>query len=309
IMKRCIFGVDLNPMAVELAKLSLWLDSFAISVPLTYMDHHIKSGDSIIGMYLDDLNDPSERSLDDWMPGEESGRMICDVITSSDITVEQVRTSEDRYNEYVRSLKPTRWMLDALTASKIAPKRFPKKGQMQFIHRFSKDSNNADLADACDSVNLLTEKYSFFHWELEMLDAFVDSRRGFDLIVGNPPWDKIKSNNDEFFSSIYPPFRSLRPNTKKKKKIQELCLDDKIQKLYNNYKIEFKDKNIFCSRYKLQGVGHKEMWKLILERSIQLLSDNGMISLLLPSQLLSDTGGGGCTERDSQERYIIPLCI
>ncbi|MDA7955485.1 MAG: hypothetical protein MPI91_08365 [Nitrosopumilus sp.] len=303
IMKRCIFGVDLNPMAVELAKLSLWLDSFAIGVPLTYMDHHIKNGDSIIGMYLDDLNDPSERSLDDWMPGEESGRMICDVITSSDITVEQVRTSEDRHHEYVRSLKPTRWALDALAASKIVPRIFPKKGRLQFVRRFGKDTDDADLAEAREPVSRLSDKYKFFHWELEMLDAFVDSRRGFDLVVGNPPWDKVKPSDDEFFSPIYPPFRSLKPNTKKKKKIEDLCSERSIQESYDDYKAAFRDKSSFCSTYDLQDTGDKEMWKLVLERAMQLVSADGMVSMLLPSQLLSNVGGGVYGKRFSRGVY------
>ena len=55
VMKRCIFGVDVNPLAVELAKLSMWLDSFTIGTPLTFLDHHIRCGDSLIGLWIDSL--------------------------------------------------------------------------------------------------------------------------------------------------------------------------------------------------------------------------------------------------------------
>ena len=59
---------------------------------------------------------------------------------------------------------------------------------------------------------------AFFHWELDMRDAFTDTRRGFDVIVGNPPWDSILPYDDEFFTPFYPPFRSLSPKPKKDKK-------------------------------------------------------------------------------------------
>ena len=51
VMKRCVFGVDINPMAVELAKLSLWLESFTIGSPLTFLDHHMRCGDSLMGLW------------------------------------------------------------------------------------------------------------------------------------------------------------------------------------------------------------------------------------------------------------------
>ena len=74
IMKRCIFGVDINPLAVELARVSLWLDSFAIGVPLTYLNHHIKAGDSTIGSWRKDIHDAKDQMLDDWMETTDRGR-------------------------------------------------------------------------------------------------------------------------------------------------------------------------------------------------------------------------------------------
>ena len=217
IMKRCIYGVDLNPMAVEIAKLALWLDSFAIGVPLTYLDHHVKSGDSTIGMFLEDIQDKKNQSLDNWIPSSESNRLLEGVSSSSDVTIKQVRKSEDRYAEYAESISPTRRVLDALTASKMDATLVPKKSGLEFIHRFGRYGANEDktLKEARKKVTELSARRKFFHWELEMRDAFTDSRRGFDVILGNPPWDKSKPYDDEFFIPYYPSFRSLSPKTKK----------------------------------------------------------------------------------------------
>ena len=310
IMKRCIFGVDINPMAVELAKLSLWLDSFAIGVPLTYMDHHIKAGDSTIGMFLDDLKNKDMRTLDDWTPGAKSNKMIHDVILSSDVTVAQAHASQDRYLEHMKSTTPTRRVLDALTASKIDPNIFPKKGGNEFIHRFGRylKDESKEFGNARSSVNLLSETYRFFHWELEFMDAFTDSRRGFDVILGNPPWDRNKHSNTEFFTPLYPAFRSLKPNTKKIARRNKLLEDSNIRAEYNTYKKQFEEKNKFYETYEMQGMGDRELSNLILERSLGLVAENGIISMVMPSQILSGVGSAyirqHLLEKDIMSLYV-----
>ena len=292
IMKRCIFGVDLNPMAVDLAKLSLWLDSFAIGVPLTYMDHHLKNGDSTIGSFLDELKDKKNATLDDWSPTAESNQMICDVITSSDVTIKQAHASEDLYLEHKKSLEPLRRILDALTASKIDPKILPKKGRLEFIHKFGHYSKTEDkeFVNARSKVNDLAERHHFFHWEIEMMDAFTDSRRGFDLIVGNPPWDKVKSYDDEFFTPYNIGFRAIPTKTKKKKEMEKILKKYKIENKYQAYKNQYSERNMFYKTYELQGKGDRDLWKLILELVIKIISKNGRMSLVLPSQLVSSIG-------------------
>ena len=292
IMKRCIFGVDLNPMAVDLAKLSLWLDSFAIGVPLTYMDHHLKNGDSTIGSFLDELKDKKNATLDDWSPTAESNQMIHDVISSSDVTIKQAHASEDRYIEHKKSLEPLRRILDALTASKIDPKILPKKGKIEFIHKFGHYSKTEDkeFVNARSKINDLAERHHFFHWEIEMMDAFTDSRRGFDLIVGNPPWDKVTSDDDEFFTPYNIGFRAIPTKTIKNKEMKKILKKYKIENKYETYKNQSNQKNMFYKTYELQSTGIKDLWKLILELAIKITSKNGRISIIIPSQLVSSMG-------------------
>ena len=100
VMKRCVYGVDINPLAVELAKLSLWLDSFTIGTPLTFLDHHIKCGDSLLGLRLDDVQSSTlQKTLDSWtgtlLANSES---IAEAINASaDLTPEEVKRSRDVY--------------------------------------------------------------------------------------------------------------------------------------------------------------------------------------------------------------------
>src|SRR5699024_3766666 len=73
VMKRCIYGVDLNPMAVELAKLSLWLDSFTVGAPLSFLDHHLKTGNSLIGTTVGKIREKLETGQKHVFGGPFSG--------------------------------------------------------------------------------------------------------------------------------------------------------------------------------------------------------------------------------------------
>lgn len=310
IMKRCIFGVDLNPMAVELAKLSLWLDSFAIGIPLTYMDHHLKNGDSTIGVFFEDVKDPENHTIDDWLPSIESNTLINHIASSSDVTIQQARTSKDKYEEYLASISPTRRVLDAFTASQIDNSIIPKKSRLTFIHRFARYDNSEDkvLEAARQKVAELSSRHRFFHWELEMRDAFTDSRRGFDIIVGNPPWDKIKLYDDEFFITFWPTFRLLSPKPKKLEVMNLLLQNNNIKNEYELRKSELGEKSRFYSGYTMQGSGDKELSKLVIEKMFSLLSKGGILSMVAPSQILSSISS---TEirRALLEREILSLYV
>ena len=196
IMKRCIFGVDLNPLAVELARVSLWLDSFAIGVPLTYLNHHVKVGDSTIGAWRSDLGKSKGTLLDDWMKKtDQIGEIMHRVSKSSDLTIGQVRTSEDAYCEYERVMLPHKNMLDVYCAAQIDDQIIPKmarKNVAGYMRRFT-GVVDPDMRMTLNKTRKLCSKYQFFHWELEMMDAFTDARHGFDLIVGKPTMGYCKT--------------------------------------------------------------------------------------------------------------------
>ena len=294
VMKRCIFGVDLNPLAVELARLSLWLDSFAIGVPLTYLNHHIKHGDSTIGEWLGNLRDPKDSSLDEWLPNPAKHRStLVRVSHSPDITVEQAEGSRKEHVAHIEQIRLHLDALDALTAFQIDPKLVPKtnRHKMEFIARLARPSKGDKTINAIkDRIVELSEQYHFFHWELEMMDAFTDSRRGFDLVVGNPPWEKSKPQNDEFFTPHDLGFHNLKPNTKKIQRTKELLKNSEIKRMHDDYVRSFKDKANFYKQYGMQGSGDKDLWQLVMERVLGLVTDYGVVSMLIPSQILSNTG-------------------
>ena len=294
IMKRCIFGVDLNPMATELAKMSLWLDSFAIGVPLTYLDHHIKHGDSTIGSRLEELKDSKDQCLDDWFEDQKKSSPILEKIyESADITMNHVRNSKIQHAEYEKQIKPYKYMLDAITALKIDKTIISKiahKNILGYLKRIadavSGENNNPDdeLKQTISKIEKQSKTYGFFHWELEMLDAFTDKRNGFDLIVGNPPWNKIRPNKKEFFTSIDQAYKE-KPNDKQKE------IRKKYSKEYEDYKQKINEMRTFYKNH--GGIGENtdyEIYRLITERSIKILALDGVLSMVIPSAITNSRG-------------------
>ena len=312
IMKRCIFGVDLNGLAAELARLSLWLDSFAIGMPLTYLDHHVKQGDSTIGGWLNDIGEPKDATMDEWLSDPVDHGVIMDRVSSApDITVEQARASRRGYEEYRKQTAMHRIVLDVLTASTIDASVIPAKTKRKvaYVRRLVKPpSSDKDALLARKRVDELAAKYSFFHWELEMMDAFTDARRGFDLVVGNPPWEKPMPSIDEFFTPHDPAFRSLATITKKNDRAKELLKNPEVTKSYEIYLRSFKERASFYQTFKLQGSAHRDMWRLVLERMLSLVADEGAISVVLPSQILGNTGSTDMRKRlldmDIAQAYV-----
>ena len=312
IMKRCIFGVDLNGLAAELARLSLWLDSFAIGMPLTYLDHHVKRGDSTIGGWLDDIGKPKDATMDEWLSDPVDHGVILDRVASApDITVEQARASRREYEEYRKQTAMHRIVLDMLTASTIDQSVIPPKTKRKdaYVRRLAKPpSSDQDALSARKQADKLAEKYLFFHWELEMMDAFTDARRGFDLVVGNPPWEKPKPSKDEFFTPYDPAFRTLATNTKKNERAKKLLENPEVARSYEEYLQSFRERGAFYKTFKMQGSGDRDMWQLVLERMMSLVAEGGAISVVLPSQILGNTGSKDVRKRllemDIAQAYV-----
>ena len=234
VMKRCIYGVDLNPMAVELAKLSLWLRSFTVGAPLSFLDHHLKPGNSLIGTTVDEVRDALEAEGGQFevFGGPFAGllqatELMQEVAQLSDATVDEVRESAERFAEYRDAMHPYKRVLDLWVSRHFGTERAEyllRQFGTQVLDVFR---GRADPADETQRETLaeaaaLGDSKSFFHWELEFPEVYYDLDRttkkpnpGFDAVIGNPPYDVlirseqdirfIEYVNSNFFAAQYNP--------------------------------------------------------------------------------------------------------
>lgn len=217
VMKRCIYGVDLNPMAVELAKLSLWLDSFTVGAPLSFLNHHLKTGNSLIGSTVGEIREKLEAGQSHIFGGPFSGllkaaELMREVSVKTDATYSEVEQSIARYHDFEEAVAPYKKVLDIWLS-----RHFGNERADEFLIAFSDQITNllkgkeVELARKQEQMitqaEQLQKEKTFFHWELEFPEVFIDLKQskwlenpGFDAVVGNPPYDiLIKSEREESF--------------------------------------------------------------------------------------------------------------
>ena len=228
VLKRCIYGVDLNPMAVELAKVSLWLDCFTLGAPLSFLDHHLRCGNSLIGISEKQFEESQKRwGQMDLLGGSQYagakmavGLMI-EIGKLPDITPAQTRESRQRYTLATETLAPVRRLFDVYASQWFGNEpRKVGKGKKATEHNpaldflrdpaceaWSRDPRKEKLPELfrkiADTATEAASHYRFFHWELEFPEVFFGPRpgtmqhierlegAGFDSVIGNPPYDVL----------------------------------------------------------------------------------------------------------------------
>jgi hypothetical protein len=205
VMKRCVYGVDLNEMAVELAKLSLWLDAFTVGAPLSFLDHHLKHGNSLIGAYVGEIREELERSggllggefADVLVRGTELMQQVGEM---PDATEEEVKVSASRFAEADEELGRFRRVLDIWTSQdfgNLGARSFlideVSSGGAEQLLKGDYDSFAQQGRDATAAAIDWSGAKHFFHWELEYPEVFYEGDKerenpGFDAVMGNPPY-------------------------------------------------------------------------------------------------------------------------
>lgn len=227
VMKRCIFGVDLNEMAVELAKLSLWLDAFTVGAPLSFLEHHLRHGNSVLGVFKKEFLNWVNRENSYWgsyteHQVEEATHKVLELLDVRDLTPAEVAQSQRLYAEAEEALLPLRRALDVYAAGFFAPKpkRNPKRNsnRRQPLHPFLEarvalpnllDPNTPEHRPEILEALAFARERRFFHWELEFPEVFFAPERkdnpGFDAVIGNPPYVRQEQlgPNKRFFEKVY----------------------------------------------------------------------------------------------------------
>ena len=217
VLKRCAYGVDLNPMAVELAKVSLWLDCFTIGAPLSFLDHHLKCGNSLIGTTVQEVEAElatQEKQNLSLFGGPFQGMLAATAFIESlrripDATAEQAEQSHTLYASFQDAQAPYKTALDIWVSqhfgNKLAKEYLTLAGAdlVDQIRSLGKGLPK-QYRDAIASATHIGGENRFFHWDLEFPEAFVDleggqwkpkEEQGFDAVVGNPPYDELSEHS------------------------------------------------------------------------------------------------------------------
>ncbi len=309
LLKRCIYGVDLNPFAVELARLSLWMDSFIFGTPLSFIEHHVQHGNALMGASVQEFIDYNavEVQQNDFFVENLSARfddlrtVMQELDAMRDTTAFEVEQSKLLWKN---TIAPKLQLLSRALSFICTRRALLAEGNKAACEALDKtpdlisqlfDETKTKTA-ALKQVEAYAQRFHFFHYEVAFPEAFAGDKKGFDIIVGNPPWDKTKFADTDFFPQYHSNYRSLK-NTEKAA-VQARLLESahikasyqstlQSQDLANEY---YKDKTVFPLN---KGAGDGNLFRLFVERNLGLLNAGGSLNYVLPSALMFEEGSTG----------------
>ncbi len=270
VSESCLFGVDLNGLAVELAKLAIWLETVAVDRPLTFLDHHLRIGNSLVGARISELgalpdekdlfSKPFIRALESKIPQLLKPLSEIEKLPSRETL--QVKAKEKLLADLDVARLPFRQVADVWCSVFALPDSERVHGDD--YRRLIEEIKTPDRFDAVlrepafqRGLNAARSKFNCFHWELEFPSVFYEGKKrredsGFDVIMGNPPYDvlsELESGRDlRAFKAFIQHEKTYRPSLR----------------------------------------GKNNLYKLFVCRAMDLLADRGYLALITPMAILGD---------------------
>ncbi|MFP4394046.1 MAG: Eco57I restriction-modification methylase domain-containing protein [Anaerolineales bacterium] len=235
VVERCIYGVDKNPLAVELAKLSLWLTTFVGDKPLGFLDHHLACGDSLVGADVADLGAAPPPALDRRRNNRVAeGQMnlfayllsqrlpvvmskIMAIIDQESDSYESVHAKETANRAIQRLKAPFESVANLWTSAYFGNQYAPNDYQetLNLLHA----PETLLMMKSVQAAEAIAAEHRFFHWELAFPEVFFDmqgqplgkAERGFDAVIGNPPYVRQEQivSNKVFLRSHYDVYHGM----------------------------------------------------------------------------------------------------
>ena len=319
VLKRCVYGVDKNPMAVELAKVSLWLHTFTVGAPLSFLDHHLRCGDSLFGSWVHQglqraeaqggklfLSGPLSRAKAAANPMQE-------IEVLSDAEVAETAQSAKLFDDIHAGTAPLDAFLSLLHAFDwLKPNREDRAAIATWLIgnygdpvaiAMGREEVAGDAADAAIFAELLAQARSvvkderFLNWQVAFPGVWTDwenadRQGGFDAVIGNPPWDRVKLQQVEWFASRRREIALAQRASDRKRMIR--ALEGASNPLFKDFQRASDRAAVAasiarqCGEYPYLSRGDVNLYSLFVERAMALVHSDGVIGLLTPSGIASD---------------------
>jgi hypothetical protein len=326
VVRHCVYGVDANPLAVELCKVSLWMESVTPGLPLTFLETHIRHGNSLLGTTAELMGDrvPDEAwfSLEgdnekvtrllrnrnrDELQGQsvlswtkpmdsENIREAMDALEDApDTDPEALARKERQWEELLASqaYEHNRLVADAWCAAFFWPKAelgaVSDAAPTTSVWRSLRDRQGASPL-LVETVSKISRDYDLFHWDQAFPAVF--ERGGFDVVLGNPPWERVKIQEQEFFAKRDPSIANARNAAERKKRIAALpetdptlwidwCTASRVAQGTSHF---FRQ----SGRYPLSAQGDINTYALFVEHNWRAINRSGRAGFIVPSGIVTD---------------------
>jgi hypothetical protein len=345
---RCIYGVDINPMAAELAKISLWIEALDPGRPLSYLDQNIRVGNSLLGvtpaLLAEGLPDAAftliegddrkvaaslkkqnaaERDQGQYDLFSQSGIPVTNAVLAKraveiahalpdsleDLHIHQRRQALELAESPEHRIQ--KLLADAWCAAFVQPKTAITRGTaitQAVLEQFGGDAGTLELAAAEDLAIDLTRQYRFFHWHVEYphifrvgngatdIDPSTGWSGGFSCVIGNPPWERVKLQEQEFFAARRPEIANATNAAARKKLIAALADSDSPadRTLSDEFEAELRKAAGWShllresGRYPLTGQGDINTYAVFTETTHSIIKATGRLGIIVPTGIATD---------------------
>lgn len=290
--RRCIYGVDRNEIAVELARLAIWIHTFVPGLPLSFLDHNLVVGDSLTGIgtveealaALTGDEDDAPTLFRDEILGflDRASGALRRLATIADATVPDVEQARAAHREALEQVEPAAALFDVLVAVRLGNAEVPVSIDEETIRKAAKRSDAHD-----DVVGLRA-----LHFPVAFPEVFLRERPGFDCILGNPPWEEATVEELGFWASRFPGLKSMTAAQQKKEipKLRKARPD-----LVTEYDAELEvaeemRRLLMRGPYPGMGTGDPDLYKAFAWRFWHLAREHSAIGVVLPRSALSAKG-------------------
>lgn len=369
VVGHCIYGVDKNPMAIALAKTALWLEAYTPDRPLTFIDHHLQVGDALLGVldpkilergipdeaYAvlsgDDkataaaLKKQNKAELKSWKQVVANDLFAATTLVQQASAVEQLaddtlddiaakRSASEKARQQAEESTLAK-LADTYVAAFLAPKvpqgeaHIPLSGYLWgLMYPNSHQPPKSELAQAAHD---LCRTHSVFHWWLAF--PHIAAQGGFSVMLGNPPWERIKLQEEEFFATRSPLVASAKNKAERSQRIEWLRQGVLLHNLYpdveaaeglsppNRAEMRLYEDFIAArrgaeaaslyahdsGRYPLTGVGDVNTYALFAESLFQLTAPQGRAGFIVPTGIATDDSTKLYFEAVTQQRRLAAL--
>ena len=293
VARRCIYGVDLNPIAVELARLGIWIHTFVPGLPLSFLDHSLVCGDSLTG--IGTLDDAIQALDPEHVPGQSSlfRDQILDVLgraesalrklaRTADASAAEIADAREAQADALAAIQPARDLFDLIVAARI--------GKASVLTTFDEPSlsANTELPQARE----LAREMHALHFPIAFPEVFLRDSSGFDCILGNPPWEEATVEELGFWALRFPGLKSLSQAAQRRElgRLSAARPDLAAEFERESTQMEHLRHLLLAGPYPGMGTGDPDLYKAFCWRFWQLAAVAGRFGVVLPRSALSTVG-------------------
>lgn len=298
VLKRCVFGVDLSVMGTEVAKLSLWLAGFVPGLSLAYLDRNIVRGNSLVGVI-----DPDEVAIADEKHGslnmfggtlsealKRASKTADELQRIPDRTPDEIERSRDKNLEYKREVAGAERLMNIWTASFLG---HPEARERALQNGSSILEGDDSLEDE-EFVTAATGQGAL-HWPTAFAETFSRENPGFDVVVGNPPWEEVTIEELAFYARYSPGLRGLAAEPRAERlatlKAERPELEAELEQEQQRT-AELRSYLAAQAPDAISG-GDPDLYKYFAHRYQKLLRSGGRLGVVLPRSTFLVSGMAG----------------